>query len=73
MLLDLLNAFERVPLNWLIRQPVRYEYSLMILRLSIAAYRLGRTIATDGICSTLTRATRRITAGSVFAFTELRI
>jgi hypothetical protein len=52
---------------------VRYQYPLLILRLSIAAYRLGRTIIIDGICSLLVWATRGITAGSVFATIELRV
>ena len=73
MLLDLVEAFERVPHDWLVRQGSRYNYPLKILRLSIAAYRLGRTIVIDGICSVLLWATRGITAGSVFATIELRV
>ena len=73
MLLDLVKAFERVPLDWLVRQAARYQYPLLILRLSIAAYQLGRTIVIQGVCSMLVWATMGITAGSVYATTELRV
>ena len=60
MLLDLVKAFERVPHDWLVRQASRYEYPLAILRLSIAAYRLARTIVVDGVCFSIILATRGI-------------
>ena len=73
LLLDLVKAFERVPHEWLIAQGVRFRYPLLVLRLSIRAYRLHRALVVEGICSALLRATRGITAGSGFATTELRV
>ena len=46
---------------------------LRILRLSLAAYRLARSVGIDGIYSRLVRACRGITAGSGFATSELRV
>ena len=46
-------------------------YPVQILRLSIAAYRLQRSIGIDGIYSRTIVATRGITAGSGFATSEL--
>ena len=40
-LLDLVKAFERVPHDWLVKQAVKYRYPLIVLRLNLAAYRLG--------------------------------
>ena len=49
VLLDLVKAFERIP-NWfLIQQAGKYGYNMVILRLSLAAYRLGRTVGVDGV------------------------
>ena len=48
-------------------------YPIAILRLSLAAYRLGRSIGIDGVFSRLIRATRGITAGSGFATAELKV
>jgi hypothetical protein len=73
MLLDLVKAFERAPHEWLVRQAVKYQYPLLILRLSIAAYKLGRTIVVDGVCTAIIWANRGITAGSVHATIELRV
>ena len=42
-LLDMIKAFERVPHDWLIRQGRKYDYPMFVLRLSIVAYKLGRT------------------------------
>ncbi|CAK0875640.1 unnamed protein product, partial [Prorocentrum cordatum] len=44
---------------------------MAVLRLSIAAYRLARCIATHGVCSVLLLATRGIMVGSVHATIEL--
>eukprot|EP00973_Karenia_brevis_P009309 1260699-Karenia_brevis.AAC.1 len=73
VLLDLVKAFERVPRDWLVRQAVKYEYPLLVLKLSLAAYSLQRTIGIDGIFSTMVVAVRGITAGSVHATIELRV
>jgi len=73
LLLDLVKAFERVPHEWLIAQGVRFQYPLLILRLSIRAYRLHRTLVVEGLCSALLCATRGITAGAVHATVELRL
>ena len=72
-LLDLIKAFERVPHEWLVEQAKKYEYSLSVLRLSIAAYRLPRTVSIAAVCSRLVVATRGITAGAVHATIELRL
>ena len=72
-MLDMVKAFERVPHTWLVRQGERYNYPMQVLRLSIAAYKLGRCIVIDGICSKLLVAVRGITAGSVHATIELRL
>ena len=45
---------------------------MAVLRLSLAAYRLGRVIAVDGTCSVVVQATRGIVAGAVHATIELR-
>ena len=73
VLLDLVKAFERVPHDWLVRQAVRFHYNLFLLRLSLAAYVLPRTIRIGGAYSALVIATRGITAGSVLATAELRV
>ena len=46
---------------------------MWILRLSLAAYRLGRRVAIAGVVSAIIIACRGITAGSTFATTELRV
>eukprot|EP00969_Alexandrium_andersonii_P283942 12553088-Alexandrium_andersonii.AAC.1 len=73
VLLDLAKAFERVPHEWLVVQAQKYRYSLLVLRLSIAAYRLPRTVSVAAVCSRLVIATRGITAGAVHATIELRL
>ena len=45
VLLDLIKAFDRVSHLWLVRKAKRLQYPLLILRLSIAAYRMPRVIA----------------------------
>ena len=72
-LLDMTKAFETIPHAKLVHTAKKYGYNLALLRLSIAAYRMGRTIGIDGAQSGVLRATRGITAGSGFATTELRI
>ena len=73
VMLDMVKAFERVPYQWLVAQGAECGYNIAILRLSIAAYRLARTITVDGVCSVLLVATRGITAGAVHATIELRV
>ncbi|CAK0833333.1 unnamed protein product, partial [Prorocentrum cordatum] len=51
----------------------RYSYPMAVLRLSVAACRLARCIAIDGVCSVLLLAARGITAGAVRATFELRL
>ena len=50
-----------------------YDYPIVVLRLCIAAYRLGRVIRINGVVSRTIFATRGITAGAVHATTELRL
>ena len=72
-LLDMTKAFETIPHEALVRTAKKYKYNLALLRLSIAAYRMERTVGIDGAQSGVLKATRGITAGSGFATTELRI
>jgi hypothetical protein len=72
-LLDLVKAFERVPHDWLVRQAVKFHYPLLILRLSLAAYRLGRVVVVGGISTEIMWACRGIVAGAVHATIELRV
>ena len=72
-LLDLVKAFERVPHSLLVEAARRHGYNLWLRRLTLAAYRMARTIGVDGVFSRLLQATRGITAGSGFATTELRV
>ena len=51
----------------------KHGYCLWTLRLSLAAYRLPRSLGIDGAYSRLIVATLGITAGSGFACTELRV
>jgi endonuclease/exonuclease/phosphatase family metal-dependent hydrolase len=73
MLYDLVKAFETVPHGILVECAKECGYNLTILRLSLAAYRLVRSLGVEGVFSRLIQATRGITAGSVFATTELRV
>ncbi len=72
VLLDLVKAFERIPHARLVHEARRLKYPLWMLRLSIATYRLGRTLRLDGAWSMIVRATRGIVAGSGFATSEMR-
>eukprot|EP00973_Karenia_brevis_P064916 9015810-Karenia_brevis.AAC.1 len=62
-----------VPHQLLAMAARKHRFSLRILRLSLAAYRLKRAIGIDGVFSVLLTATRGITAGSGFATSELRV
>ena len=72
-LLDLVKAFDRVPIWLLIREAVALGYPLELLRLSVAVYRLARGIRIGKAISFLIFARRGITAGSGFATTEMRL
>ena len=72
-LFDLVKAFEMIPHDLIIAAARKKGYPLAALRLSLAAYRLKRTISSDGSYSRLVTASRGITAGSGFATTELRL
>ena len=66
-LLDLVKAFETVP-HWVLVEAAKLNgYPMVILQLSLAAYRLARSIGVDGVYSRLIIATRGITARSGFA------
>ena len=73
VLLDLVKAFEMVNHGELVSAAKKHGFSLKVLRLSLAAYRLARTIGIDEVYSDTVCATRGITAGSGFATTELRL
>jgi hypothetical protein len=72
-LLDLVKAFETIPHDLLCQAAKEKGYNLVILRLSLAAYRLCRAVGIDGVFSRGIRAVRGITAGSGFATSELRL
>ena len=72
-LLDLVKAFEMIPHRHIAVAAVKHGYSLWLLRLSLAAYRLPRAVGVEGVYSRPIIATRGITAGSGFATTELRV
>jgi len=67
------KAFEMIPHSKLLDAAHRHKYNIWLLRLSIGAYRLARSIGVDGVYSRIVFATRGITAGSCFATTELRV
>jgi len=58
VLLDLVKAFDNVPYDWLVRQGARCQYDMWLLSLSIAAYRLGRVLCINGVCSIAVVASR---------------
>ena len=72
-LLDLVKAFELVPLWLLLREAIALGYPLKILRLSMATYLLERVIRIGKVISKSVWAIRGITAGSGFATTEMRV
>ena len=66
-LLDLVKCFDTVPHDWLVRQAIELGYNLWLLRLSIAVYRMLRTMRI-GLCYSKTMiAGCGITAGVVMA------
>ena len=72
-LLDLVKAFEMIPHHLVVQAALDRGYNLVVLRLSLAAYKLGRAVGIDGAFSRRICARRGITAGSGFATTELRL
>ena len=73
VLLDLIKAFETIPHDWLVLQARKFGYNLYLLRLSLASYKLARTIRVAGTYAHLVVATRGITAGAGLATIELRL
>ena len=71
VLLDLVNAFETIPHAHILTAAKKHGYNLWILRLSLRAYRVPRTVVVDGVCSSLQVANLGTTAGSKFATEEL--
>ena len=72
-LIDLVKAFEKIPHHLVVKAARKHGYPLKLLRLSLAAYRLQRSIGIEGKYSRCITATRGITAGSGFATSELRL
>ena len=70
---DLVKAFEMIPHQKLADAAASRDYPLKLLRLSLAAYRLKRSVGFEGVFGECVRATRGITAGSNLATTELRV
>ena len=73
VLLDLVKAFEMVDHRELAQAAKKHGFSLKVLRLSLAVYRIARSIGIEEVYSTTVTANRGITAGSGFATTELRV
>jgi len=71
-LLDLVKAFDNVPHDVIVRAARKHGFCLWVLRLSLAAYRMPRSVGIGGVYSRLIIATRGIAAGSGFAVSELR-
>ena len=72
-LLDLVKAFEKIPHKHLIAACKKHGYNGCCLRLTLAAYRLSRSIGIDGAYSRNIIAVLGITAGSGLATAELRL
>ena len=72
-LIDLVKCFESVPHAELIAAAKARNAPLTVLRLSLRAYRIKRSIGINGVFSAAVIARRGITAVSGFATTELRI
>ena len=73
VLLDLVKAFERVPRDIPVRIAASLGYNLYLVRASLAAYRLSRTLQVEGACSKTVVAVRGVTAGAGHAVIELRV
>ena len=73
LLLDLAKCFELVPHDILVREAAMVGYPPPLLRMSLAAYSLPRSLAVNGVFSSMVVAQRGITAGSGTATTELRV
>lgn len=72
-LIDLVKAFETVPHDVLFEAARIKGYPLWLLRLSLAAHRLARSVGVDGVYSRFVFASRGISAGSGFATTEFKM
>ena len=72
-LLDLVKAFDKVPLWLLVQEAIALGYPLRVLRLSIATYQLKRVIRVGRVVSKVVTAVTGITAGSGFATSEMRL
>ena len=51
ILLDLVKAFETIPHHHIANAARKHGYNLWILRFSLQAYRMPRTVVIDGVCS----------------------
>ena len=72
-MLDLVKAFEMISHQDLVRAAKEVGFSLRVLRMSLAAYRIARTVGVDLVYSRQVTATKGITAGSGMATSELRM
>ncbi len=61
---DLVKAFEEVPHRFWVRAAIKHVYHFWILRMSLAAYRLPKTVGVNEVFSRIIIATCSITAGS---------
>ena len=72
-LLDMVKCFDRVAHDIILREAIALEYPLWMVRLSLAAYRMRRTVRVGIAYSACVLACRGITAGAGHATTELRV
>ena len=72
-LLDIIKAYERVPLDKVAAAARKHGYSITVLRLTFAAYNMQRSVGIGKSYSRLIVATCGITAGSISATAELKI
>ena len=49
VLLDLVKAFEMIPHHHIAAAAKKHGYNLWVLRMSLKAYRMPRTVVVDGV------------------------
>ena len=71
-LLDLVKAFERLPYHLLVIAATRKSFPLVLVRLSLVAYRLQQVIGIEGFLFPFACRDSRHHCGSWLAMTDLR-
>ena len=72
-LLDLVKAFDTIPWHLLVTEAIKLNYSLWVLRLSIATYQAPRYIRLNGAFSAPILPRRSLAAGGGLATSEMRL